>query len=317
MCGDEQRGLQVTSAICTLFEGDYHFGAGALCNSLYQHGYRGVIYAGYRGQLPPWAAGAVQGKVYSELTIGSQFLIRFVPLITEVHFGNYKPEFMLSVWRDHCPGTDALFYFDPDITVICRWRFFEEWVEGGVALCADVYADMPASHPFRRAWLRYFGQHGIQLVREQNTYFNSGFVGVAKQNAGFLKTWQQLLQLLEPEIGGLRNFRVLDRSYPFNIPDQETLNVATMACEEPLSCVGRQGMDCEGGSGYIMSHAVDVKPWRKKMLWTTLTKAQRPSRADKAFLRHASSPIRVYGPLRMGLKKLDLLAGSALGRCTH
>jgi hypothetical protein len=273
------------------------------------------MYAGYRGQLPPWAAGAVSGKGYSELIIEAQFLVRFVPLTTEAHFGNYKPDFMLSVWRDHCPGADALFYFDPDIVVVCRWSFFEEWVEGGVALCADVYADMPASHPFRRAWLEYFGQYGIQPIREQNIYFNSGFVGVAKQNAGFLTTWQQLLQLLEPEIGGLRNFRVHGRSYPFNIPDQDAMNVATMTSKESLSCVGRQGMDFEGGGGYIMSHAVDsVKPWRKKMLWATLTKAQRPSRADKAFLRHASSPIRVYGHLHLGLKKLDLLAGSAVGR---
>jgi hypothetical protein len=306
--------LPVTSAICTLFEGDYHYGVGALCNSLYQRGYRGVVYAGYRGQLPPWAAGAVEGKGYSELTIESQFLVRFVPLNTEVHFTSYKPDFMLSVWRDHCPDADALFYFDPDIIVICRWAFFEEWVEGGVALCADVNADMPASHPFRRAWLRYFGQYGIQLIREQNAYFNGGFVGVAKQNAGFLNTWQRLLKLLEPEIGGLRNSRVLDRSYPFNIPDQDALNVATMTCKEPLSCVGRQGMDFEGGGGYIMSHAVDVKPWRKKMLLTTLTNAQRPIRADKAFLRHASSPIRLYSPIRLGLKRMDLLAGLAIGR---
>jgi hypothetical protein len=78
-------------------------------------------------------------------------------------------------------------------------------------------------------------------------------------------------------------------------------------------------MDFVHGGGFcIMTHAAggSVKPWRKKMLWSAL-RAIPPRRADKAFLRYADSPIRLYSPLRLSLKKLDLLAGSALGRYIH
>jgi hypothetical protein len=277
-----------------------------------------MVYAGYRGKLPPWAAGAVQKAGCAELCVESQFGIRFVPLSTKVHFCNYKPDFMLSVLHDHCPSADALFYFDPDIVVFCRWSFLEEWVQAGIALCADLYPDMDASHPLRHAWLQYFGQSGFQLVHELNVYYNSGFIGVVKQNTGFLNTWQRLQQLMEPALGGSQTTKVRDRTFLFHSTDQDALNAATMVCKEPISCVGLQGMDFMSGGGYIMSHAVDeVKPWRKNMLSHTLLHAQPPTRADKAYFRYVSSPIRLYSLWRLSLRKLDLWAGSALGRYLH
>ena len=306
------------SVICTLFERDYHYGVGALVNSLYEHGFRGTVYAGYRGDLPPWAAAARRESRYSELAVAPGLVLRFVALSTQLHFMNYKPDFMLSLWDDYCPEAGALFYFDPDILVQCRWSFFEEWIRFGVAVCADLIPSLPPDHPLRHAWREYFEPHGVRFIREQSIIFNAGFVGVSRQHSNFLQTWQRLLQLMEPVIGGRQNVFVKDRTFLFHIPDQDVFNAATMVCDEPVSPVGPDGMDfMPGVVSYIMSHAAGgVKPWNKKMLWSALQGIP-PRRTDKAFWKNVSAPIRLYSPWWQGVKKLDLLAASALGRYIH
>ena len=71
-----------TTAVCTLFEGHYHYGVAALVNSLYKQGYRGSIYAGYRGSLPKWAdqAHVLHGEGEMTLAVAGDLCIHFILL---------------------------------------------------------------------------------------------------------------------------------------------------------------------------------------------------------------------------------------------
>jgi hypothetical protein len=306
----------VSSSVCTLFEGNYHYGVGSLANSLYAQGFRGTIYAGYRGELPPWATAAARSDHTTEFSPAEGLVLRFIPLATKSHLTNIKPDFMLSLWQEHCPEATSLFYFDPDITVICRWSFFEEWVQAGVALCADMNPAMPPNHPLRRAWKQFYQPRGIAFRREPDLYFNGGFIGLQREQAEFLQCWQRLQELMAPEIGGLDRVNLHDRTYLFHKTDQDALNVAAMTSESLISPVGQDGMDFQqGGGGYIMSHAYSSqKPWKKKFLRVFFQRGWGPSRADRTFFRHVESPIRLYPPATLAGLRVVVLTASLLGR---
>ncbi|MGD0812836.1 MAG: hypothetical protein ABSA83_04475 [Verrucomicrobiota bacterium] len=306
----------MTSVICTLFEGGFHRGLGALVNSLYRNGYRGAIYIGYRGRLPPWVTRPTEGDGLTKFSPAQGLTLQFMPLETPIHLTNFKPDFMLTLWQKHCPQADSMFYFDPDITVVCRWSFFEEWVQAGIALCADVNSSMPANHPIRHAWRKFYLPHGITFRREPDLYFNGGFVGLKREHTEFLHCWQRLQELMTPEVGGLQNVNVRDRSFLFCKTDQDALNVAAMACEAPISPMGQDGMDFQhGGGGYVMSHASGIrKPWDKKFLSNLLLRGNSPSRADRVFFRSVESPIQLYSSATLSYKRLLLLTASFLGR---
>jgi hypothetical protein len=144
-------------------------------------------------------------------------------------------------------------------------------------------------------------------------------LGLKREQIEFLHCWRRLQELMAPEIGGLQNVNIRDRTYLFCKTDQDALNVAAMASESPISPMGQDGMDLQnGGGGYVMSHAVGgVKPWRKKMLANIIASGSSPSRADKNFYTFAQHPVRVFSTADFLLRKLDLklLTGKGHGFC--
>lgn len=314
------------SAVCTLFEDNYHHGVAALTNSLHKSGFRGIIYAGYRGELPEWSGKAVKCTVCkwenaSILDVAEGLQLAFLPLDTDHHLTNYKPDFMLELVDGPAKDTDALFYFDPDICVTETWPFFEDWVGCGVALCEDVNSPLPEHHPQRVGWRRYYALHGLQLRFRASEYINGGFVGVGAGDRSFLDLWKRTIDLMADEIGSLgtstltagRAYKTMGFARCFDHTDQDALNAAIECCENPVSVIGQEAMAFKPGAASL-PHAIGAgKPWQRNYLRSAL-RGMVPRAADKAFWANVTGPIEAFGPLWPALKKMDIAAGVAIGR---
>jgi len=292
----------------------------ALVNSLYYHGYRGEIYAGYRGPLPFWTVNAKANPMLGEgicsLEVTAGLNIHFILLDTKYHLTNYKPNFMLQLLDGPAKGAEAIAYFDPDITIKCKWEFFETWISHGVALVHEITSnDMPPSHPIRKEWERVVDMSQRKISRELYSYINAGFCGVSRQNLEFLQVWQEIFEI------GAKFFKLTsdqlthqnDRTYVFYAHDQDALNIAAMCSKSPLSEMGPEGMDLIHG-GWVMSHAIgSPKPWKKNFVLSML-KGNRPSLADRAYWVNVSGPIKCFNPVRTKFKKFNILVASFFGR---
>jgi hypothetical protein len=84
---------------------------------------------------------------------------------------------------------------------------------------------------------------------------------------------------LRPEIPGMYG----SREMPFNMSDQDALNIAIMYTKSPLTTLGPQGMGFIFGASMMMYHAVGQKPWRGSFLLRAL-RGMPPSGAMKFFL---------------------------------
>lgn len=301
------------SVVCTLFEKDYHLGLAALANSLHGQGFRGTLFAGVRGPLPPWAQPLVPAPHGQGFVVAEDFLICFVPVKTERHLTYYKPHFLLDVLRRLAPEAPSAIYFDPDITIKAPWSFFSHWTEDHIALCEDLNWRFDRSHPIRREWARILQPQGIVPSGTVDVYCNAGFVGVARRHMEFLEKWEDILQIIDEQVENCRLLTIADRSFAFHKGDQDAMNMAVDCFPQALSLIGPEGMDFIHG-GYTMSHAVgNLKPWTKNFILSALSGTP-PTPADKGFTAHSEGPIPIFDAFTRAVRKIDLRFGSALGR---
>ena len=310
----------VSSAVCTLFEGHYHYGVAALINSLYAHGFRGNVYAGYRGGLPDWCAPAVVNAELNwpgahTLEVAAGLHLHLLPLTVTNHLTNHKPDFMLQLWAGPAREAPGMVYFDPDIVVKCNWAFYERWLNHGVALVHEIIAnDMPPSHPVRREWEQVIRHLNERVVRELYSFINGGFCGVVRRDIAFLEVWAAIMRAARDHYReDMANFIPGDRTHLFYGVDQDALNIAAMCSPVPISEVGPDGMDFTGG-GWLMSHAVgSPKPWKKSYVWAAL-QGNSPTLADRAFWKYTGSVILCLVLGKNRFTQASILLAAFIGR---
>lgn len=301
----------MVTVICSLYEGSYAIGLGALINSLYKNNFKGNFYFGYKGDLPKWLNSNAITKINDTKYDYNGSKIHFIKLDTERHLTNFKPEFMSLVLQKYEPNTEAIFYFDPDICVKCDWSFFERWANHGVALCEDINSPMPISHPIRKDWEVFFNQ----LKFNNDIYVNGGFIGIQKSNLKFLDTWIDTQNKIEAYIGNLNTWNIDNRTYIFQKTDQDALNISIHLYHHFKNCsiIGKEAMDFIEG-GYIMSHALaQPKPWDKNFIFRSLLGFS-PNKSDKLFFLNLNNPIKVKSSSYIFFKKLSIKVAKVINK---
>jgi hypothetical protein len=305
----------MTTAICTLFEGNYHIGAAALINSLHASGFRGRFLCGLRGPFPPWAEPSREGPDGSRICDFDGMEVRLIPLATPIHFTNYKPAFLLETWEGHAGDPDQYYYLDPDIVAKCPWEPLERWGHGGVALCEDVNAYLPPRHPLRLGWLEWAEKENLRVTAtERNRYYSAGFVGVPRSQRPLLTLWNDLIARIGASTGTLATIKQGGPTSLFHTADQDALNLALMLADAPVNSTGPEGMDFAVG-GHYLSHAIGPhKPWHGGFFKRAL-RGYPPSAPAKAFFNHGQQgPLRIFSPAELRRHQRSLALAALIGR---
>lgn len=299
--------------VCTLFEKDYHLGGAALINSLCAGDFKGTIFCGMRGSLPFWAKKAqkdASGVWHWQPQEG--VVVLFEVLATQRHFASYKPTFMLELVERYAPS--RIFYLDPDIVVKAPWRYIERWATGGVALCEDMFPNLPAGHPRRLIWVDWLRLNGWDpSPTSQNRHYCSGFVGLEVAQKEFLTLWGDVLEKAQSSTDALAYLRSGHPLSAFHNSDQDGLNMVLMLKDFPINASGSEGMDFAPG-GHLLAHAAGTpKPWQGHFLRQAL-KGNPPTLAARIFFNYIDKPIRVFSPIRRAWLAFSMRVACAVGR---
>jgi hypothetical protein len=300
--------------ICTLFDGDFHFGLAAMVNSLVRGGYKGTLWAGYRGPVPPWVnqLNRVDNSTHTYL-VGVRIRLAFLPVDAEIHLSLYKPKFLLRLLHNEARDCKYIWFLDSDIFLRGSWSFFQKWQRYGIAVCQDVnYRTLPEHDPLREEWMEIATSLGLGKPRALNYYFNGGLAGVPATSISFLEIWQRLMEYAEATGVDMMSLSSGTRDLPFCIPDQDAMNIAAMYTEHPLSPTGPEVMGFLPGRSNLY-HAVGPKPWRGSLFLRAL-KGEPPSNSAKFFFTQVSGPIRPFTPLQLRGKRLACAVAAFIGR---
>lgn len=307
--------------VITLFEGVYHIGLAGLINSLVKFNYKGNIWIGYRGDLPPWINQFEHNKIedYLKVYITDEVQANFIFLNTDIHFTNYKPYF-LSIIKDLCAkDIQGLFYFDPDIIINQKWDFFENWISYGVAICEDPSMSFSISHPIRKRREEFISNYGYEINNSPSAYFNAGFIGVHFSDFALIMIWIELFELFTKE-------KLIDIQPSWNIgrymatdifsrvEDQDILNMAVQLYDGKLSVLGPDGMGFSYGFISMFHFTGQPKPWTRKNVYELTFRGKKPSYGQKMFMNYLRYPIRIYPEWKITLKKIDLFMANVLSR---
>lgn len=295
-----------TEVVCTITSPGYWSGTGVLINSLHRAGFRGRFVIGHRGSREGWALSAE----YYEKTIGIK--IDFVEIFFDGHLFYFKPEFMMSLFKDS--NIQRLYFFDSDIVVNADWEFFGGWAAESVALCQDVcFVGMEPGHPLKQEWSIILDRQGY-LTRPVTGYVNAGFIGLHRDHLVLLEIWRNLMRLV-PELQGDYHSPLQGPIWtPFIASDQDFLNMAIMGSTMPISMAGSEGMGFAPGQCY-MAHAIGTnKPWDARVIRDVIVRGKRPSLATRAFWDTVAFPIPVYSINQQKTMQIAIRIAAGLGR---
>lgn len=274
----------------TLAENDYFLGVSALLNSIIRNGtYGDKMIIGYRGELPGWLPALKPSKNGQSFFLNNnQFEIEFVQQDGTLHMVHEKPKWFRHLTEVLEPEAEQYFFFDSDIIVLNTMMFFGDWAKQGVALCEDVNYDMSDTHPIRKQWAAMAVKNGKPIRKKLDRYYNSGFLGWTRETADFVKEWDECCQLLSQLSGDMKKFRAKnDRILTVLSANQDSLNLAAMVTELPISVIGPEAMGFHHGLK-LMAHPLGPKPWKRAFLKEILD-GEGPRPADLLFWQNVNA----------------------------
>lgn len=285
-------------AVCTMWEGDYHKGVGTLVNSLVRAGFKGKIWAGYRGPLPLWAEGGRWVDGHYLYRPAPDVDLIFVTLHTNMHFTQYKPTWCLQVLQELDIQAKGIFYFDPDVFILAPWNFFEEWLNYGLAVCEDSHLPLNGTHPLAHRWRAFAEQMGFRLQRPADSYLNGGLLGIRRDWLSFLEDWKVLLERIQRDFGTAGQLKTGKRYDMFHAPDQDAFTISSWLSPYPISRVGIDGMGFARGE-WLTLHATGPKPWRRRVMLDVLKGGVLGFRTTRLYWELASGPIQTESAFRI------------------